>query len=144
LLERNWILNDPHNDKVLKLVRKFFSYHSSKDRVNLILNSFEETTLKAYKAGWSIFVDYLLSCEWDDIDFFNSEEQVQELYNNFVSFLMNEQNNVPYKATLLYKLAVFSFLNSNYNIHVANNVAQKLIVRSFKKRNQKTPSKQAI
>jgi hypothetical protein len=87
LLGRDWILKDPHNDKVVKLVTKVLSYHLSRKRANLILSSFEGTTLKAYKAGWSIFVDFLLSCEWDDIDFFNSEEQVQELYDNFVSFL---------------------------------------------------------
>jgi hypothetical protein len=95
LLERDWIL-DPHNDKGLKFVTEFLSYHLSKNRANLILSSFEGITLKAYKAGWSVFVDFLLSYEWDDIDFFNSEEQVQELYDNLVSFLMNERNNVPY------------------------------------------------
>jgi hypothetical protein len=115
LLERDWILEDPHNDKGLKFVTKFLSYHLSKDSANLILSSFEGTTLKAYKAGWSVFIDFLLSCEWDDIDFFNSEEQVQELYDNFVA----------------------SFLNSAYNIHVAENVSQKLIVRGFKKTNRK-------
>jgi hypothetical protein len=112
--------------------------------LDLILSSFEGTTLKSYKAGWSVFVDYLLSCEWDDMDFFNSEEQVQELYNNFVSFLMNERNNVPYNVTLLYKSAVASFMNSVCNILVADSVAQKLVVRGFKKINRKAPSKRAI
>jgi hypothetical protein len=134
-------LEDPHNDKGLKFVTKFLSYHLSRERANLILSSFEGTTLKAYKASWSVFVDYLLSCEWDDIDFFISEEQVQELYDNFVSFLMNERNNVPYNTTLLYKSPVASFLNSAYNIHVADNVAQKLVLRGFKKRNHKAPAK---
>jgi hypothetical protein len=136
-------LEDPHNDKNLKFVTKFLSYHLSKERANLILSSFEGITLKAYKAGWSVFVDYLLSCEWDDIDFFNSVEQVQELYDNFLSFLMNERNNVPYNATLLYKSAVTSFLYSVYNIHVADNVTQKLVVR-VKKRNLKAPAKREI
>jgi hypothetical protein len=74
LLGRDWILKDPLNDKGLKFVTEFLSYHKSKDCANLILDSFEGTTLKAYKASWSVFVDFLLSCEWDDIDFFNSEE----------------------------------------------------------------------
>jgi hypothetical protein len=144
LLGRDWILEDPHNDEDLKFVTEFLSYHKSEDCANLILDSFEGTTLKAYKAGWSLFVDFLLSCEWDDIVFFNSEEQVQELYDSFVSFLMNERNNVPYHATLQYESAVASFLNTAYNIHVADNVSQKLIVRGFKKRNLKAPAKRAI
>jgi hypothetical protein len=45
LLERDWILEDPHNDK---------------DSTNIILSSFERTTLKTYKSGWSVFVDFLL------------------------------------------------------------------------------------
>jgi hypothetical protein len=57
---------------------------------------------------------------------------------------MNERNNVPYNATLLYKSAVSSFLDSAYNTHVADNLSQKLVVRGFKKRNRKTPSKRAI
>jgi hypothetical protein len=100
-LERDWSLEDPHNDKGLKFVTRYLSYHLSKDSANLILSSFEGTTIKAYKAGWSVFVDFLLSCELDDFDFFNLEEHFQELCDNFVSFLMNEHNNVPYHATLL-------------------------------------------
>jgi hypothetical protein len=46
------ILEDPHNDKGLKFIKKFLSYHLSKNRANLILSSFEGTTLKAYKEGW--------------------------------------------------------------------------------------------
>jgi hypothetical protein len=144
LLERDWILDDPHNNKGLKFVTEFLSYHKSEDCAKLILHSFEGNTLKAYKAGWSVFIDFLLSCEWDDLDLFNSEEHVQELYDNFVSFLMNERNNVPYHATLQYKSTVASFLNTAYNIHVADNVSQKLTVRGFKKRNLKAPTKRAI
>jgi hypothetical protein len=144
LLECDLILEDPHNDKGLKFVTKFLSYHKSEDCAKLILDSFEGTTLKTYKAGWSVFIDFLLSCEWDDLDLFNSEEHVQELYDNFVSFLMNERNNVPYHAVLLYKSAVASFLNTCYDTHVADNVSQKLMVRGFKKRNLKAPAKRAI
>jgi hypothetical protein len=57
---------------------------------------------------------------------------------------MNERHNVPYNATLLYKSSVASFLNWAYNIHIADNVAQKLVVRGFKKRNRKAPSKREI
>jgi hypothetical protein len=57
---------------------------------------------------------------------------------------MNERNKVPYHTTLLYKSAIASFLNSAYNIHVAGNLDQKLVVRNFKKRNCKIPSKRAI
>jgi hypothetical protein len=56
---------------------------------------------------------------------------------------MNERNNVPYHATLQYKSAVASVLNWAYNIHVADNVSQKLIVRGFKKRILKAPAKRA-
>jgi hypothetical protein len=108
------------------------------------LDSFEGTTLKAYKVGWSVFIVFLLSCEWDDLDLFNSEEHVQELYDNFVAFLMNERNNVPYHTVLLYKSAVASFLDTAYDTHVAVNVSQKLMVRGFKKRNLKAPAKRTI
>jgi hypothetical protein len=124
LLERDWVLNDPHNDKGLKFVTEFLTYCKSKDCAFLILDSFEKNTLKAYKAGWSIFIDFLLSCEWDDLDFFNTEEHIQELYNNFVAFLMNERYNVPYHAILQYKSAIASFLDTAYDTHVAKNHAE--------------------
>jgi hypothetical protein len=31
LQERDWILDDPHNDKGLKFVTEFLSYHKSED-----------------------------------------------------------------------------------------------------------------
>jgi hypothetical protein len=144
LLERNMVLDDPHNNKGLKFVTEFLSYSKSKDCASLILDSFEGNTLKAYKAGWSVFLDFLLSCEWDDLDLFNSEEHIQELYNNFIAFLMNERNNVPYHAVLSYKSAVASLLDTAYDTHFADNVSQKLMVRGFKKRNLKAPAKRAI
>jgi hypothetical protein len=108
------------------------------------LDFFEKNTLKVYKAGWSLFLDFLLQCEWDDLDFFNTEEHIQELYNNFVAFLMNERNNVPYHVILQNKSAVASFLDTAFDIHVSDNVSQKLMVRGFKKRNLKAPAKRAI
>jgi hypothetical protein len=53
------------------------------------LNSFEGTTLKAYKAGWSVFVDFLLLSEWNDIDFFNEGDG------------FNDDNNVIFPLFVL-------------------------------------------
>jgi hypothetical protein len=63
LLESDWILENSHNDEGLKFVTEFLSCHLSKESADLILSSFEGTTLKAYKAGWSVFVEFLLSRE---------------------------------------------------------------------------------
>jgi hypothetical protein len=90
----------------------------------LVLKQWAGPTLKNYIHAWNTFFDFL--SEHDDwLDCFNSPQQINSLYINYVIWLMEldsngEPRNVSKGSFRLCKSGVASVINTITGIDVAN------------------------
>jgi hypothetical protein len=100
-----------------------------------------ETTLKNYKGDWSSFVSFLEEEEiiWDDFD---SPQGIQHIFDDFSVWLRNNATSskrFPYSSVSLYKSAVSSLLNMDFNLKVSQSYANRLCMKGFKLAHRKAP-----